>query len=76
MDMMMNPLILNFLYASMGGFLTILFSYFAVRLFSHFMTFSVSEELGKGNIAVGLAVMGIFIGVGVSLGMVIGLGLN
>ena len=40
------------------------------------MTFSVSEELGKGNIAVGLAVMGIFIGVGISLGLVIGLGLN
>lgn len=76
MEPMMNPLLLNFLYAGIGGLLTIMFSYIAVRLFSHFMTFSVSEELGKGNIAVGLAVMGIFIGVGISLGMVIGLGLN
>ena len=76
MDSMMNPLVLNFIYASMGGFLALLFSYIAVKLFSHFMTFSVSEELGKGNIAVGLAVMGIFIGVGISLGLVIGLGLN
>lgn len=76
MDMMMNPLILNFLYAGMGGFLAILFSYIAVKLFSHFMTFSVSQELGRGNIAVGLAVMGIFIGVGISLGLVIGMGLN
>ena len=76
MDGMMNPIILNFLYASMGGFMALIFSYLAVKIFSHFMTFSVSEELGKGNIAVGLAVMGIFIGVGVSLGMVIGLGLN
>ena len=33
-------------------------------------------ELGKGNIAVGLMVMGIFIGVGISLGLVIGLGLS
>ncbi len=76
MDNMMNPILLNFLYASAGGFLALFFSYLAVKLFSHFMTFSVSEELGKGNIAVGLAVMGIFIGVGTSLGLVIGLGLN
>lgn len=76
MDMMMNPLLLNFLYASMGGFLAIFIGYIAVRIFSHFMSFSVSKELGKGNIAVGLAVMGIFIGVGISLGLVIGLGLN
>ncbi|MDX1496364.1 MAG: hypothetical protein R3352_02305 [Salinisphaeraceae bacterium] len=76
MDMILNPLILNFLYAAAGGCLAIFFSYVAVKLFSHFMTFSVSQELGKGNVAVGLAVMGIFIGVGVSLGLVIGLGLN
>ena len=76
MQTMMNPLLLNFLYAGIGGFMAILFSYIAVKMFSHFMTFSVTEELGKGNIAVGLAVMGIFIGVGISLGMVIGLGLN
>ncbi len=73
---MMNPLFLNFVYAAMGGFMALGFSYLAVKLFSHFMEFSVSAELGKGNIAVGLAVMGIFIGVGVSLGLVIGMGLN
>lgn len=76
MQMILHPLILNFLYAALGGFLAILIGYIAVRIFSHFMTFSVSAELGKGNIAVGLAVMGIFIGVGISLGLVIGLGLN
>ena len=40
------------------------------------MDFSISEELGKGNTAIGMMVMGIFIGVGVAMGLVIGLGLN
>jgi len=35
-----------------------------------------SDQLAKDNGAVGLAVMGIFIGAGVAIGLVIGLGLN
>lgn len=76
MDITMNPIVINFAYAAGGGLLAIFFSWFAVKLFSHFMPFSVSEQLGKGNLAVGVTIMGIFIGVGISMGLVIGLGLN
>lgn len=76
MDILMHPIIMNFLYAAGGGAMAILFSWVAVKFFSHFMPFSVSEQLGKGNLAVGVAVMGIFIGAGIAMGLVIGLGLN
>ena len=36
----------------------------------------VADELAKGNLAVGLMIMGIFIGIGTALGLVVGLGLN
>lgn len=76
MEIMMHPLIINFIYAAGGGLMAIAFSWFAVKVFSHFMPFSVSEQLGKGNLAVGVTVMGIFIGVGIAMGLVIGMGLN
>jgi uncharacterized membrane protein YjfL (UPF0719 family) len=44
-------------------------------MFGKMCSFNISDELGKGNIAVGLMVMGLFIGIGIALGMVIGLGL-
>jgi len=45
-------------------------------MFNKMVSFNISDELGKGNVAVGLMVMGIFIGLGISLGLVIGLGLS
>jgi len=38
--------------------------------------FNIPDELSKGNVAVGLMIMGLFIGIGTALGLVIGLGLN
>jgi uncharacterized membrane protein YjfL (UPF0719 family) len=70
------PLILNFVYVIFGGVLTLLFMKFSCTMFNRMVNFNISDELGKGNIAVGLMVMGIFIGVGISLGLVIGLGLS
>jgi len=72
----LDPIILNFLYAVVGGFLTIFFMWFGCRVFSHIADFSIPNELAKGNMAVGLMVMGIFIGIGTAMGLVIGLGLN
>lgn len=76
MSQNLDPIILNFLYASMGGFLTLFFMWIGCKTFNHIFCFNISEELGKGNIAVGLMIMGVFIGIGTALGMVIGLGLN
>ena len=70
------PISLNFVYVMFGGFLTLAFMKLSCTMFNKMVNFNISDELGKGNIAVGLMVMGIFIGLGVSLGLVIGLGLS
>lgn len=72
----LDPIVLNFLYAVAGGLLTLFFMWLGCKVFSHIVSFSIPEELAKGNLAVGLMIMGIFIGIGVALGLVIGLGLN
>jgi len=71
-----DPMFLNVLYACMGGLLTLFFMWFGCRLFSHIVSFSIPDQLAKGNIAVGLMLMGMFIGIGTALGLTIGLGLN
>lgn len=71
-----DPILLNFIYAIFGGLLTIFFMWFGCKVFSHIVNFSIPEELKNGNLAVGVMIMGIFIGIGTALGLVIGLGLN
>ncbi|MCB1759249.1 MAG: DUF350 domain-containing protein [Gammaproteobacteria bacterium] len=71
-----DPILLNFLYAVIGGLLTLFFMWLGCKVFSHIVNFSIPDELAKGNMAVGLMIMGIFIGIGTALGLVIGLGLN
>ena len=70
------PMLLNFVYAAMGGALTLLFMWLGCRIFNHMACFNLSEELRNGNTAVGMMVMGILIGVGIAMGLVVGLGLN
>jgi len=69
-------ILLNFAYAIIGGFVTLFFMWFGYKLFDKLTNFDTSKELANGNRAVGLVVLGIFIGVGVAIGLVIGLGLN
>lgn len=71
-----DPVVLNVLYACMGGFLTLLFMWLGCKTFSHIVNFSIPDELQAGNMAVGLMILGIFIGIGTAMGLVIGLGLN
>jgi len=72
----LDPIVLNFLYVILGGVLTLLFMKLGCSMFNKIVSFNISDELGKGNVAVGLMVMGLFIGVGTALGLVIGLGLS
>lgn len=72
----LDPIVLNFVYAVVGGLLTLFFMWLGCKMFSHIVSFSIPDELAKGNLAVGVMIMGIFIGIGVALGLVIGLGLN
>ena len=76
MSSQLDPIILNFLYVILGGVLTLLFMKLGCSMFNKIVSFNISDELGKGNVAVGLMVMGLFIGVGTALGLVIGLGLS
>lgn len=71
-----DPIILNFLYVLFGGLLTLGFMRMGCKLLSHLMDFDIQAQLKDGNIAVGLVIMGMFIGIGTALGLVIGLGLN
>lgn len=72
----LDPIILNFLYVVLGGFLTITFMKLGCSSFNKIVSFNISDELAKGNIAVGLMISGMFIGIGIATGLVIGLGLN
>jgi uncharacterized membrane protein YjfL (UPF0719 family) len=72
----LDPILLNFIYAIFGGVLTLLFMKIGCSMFNKVVSFNISDELGKGNVAVGLMVMGLFIGIGTALGLVIGLGLS
>lgn len=71
-----DPILLNFVYAALGGWLTILFMRFGCKSFNKMVTFDISEELAKGNLAVGMMISGMFVGIGIATGLVIGLGLN
>jgi len=72
----LDPIVLNFIYVILGGLLTIFFMWLGCKVFSHIVNFSIPDQLRQGNMAVGLMIMGIFIGIGTALGLVIGLGLN
>lgn len=72
----LDPIVLNFFYVILGGLLTLLFMKLGCSMFNRVVSFNISDELGKGNVAVGLMVMGLFIGIGIALGLVIGLGLS
>jgi hypothetical protein len=72
----LDPIVLNFVYAVLGGLLTLFFMWLGCKVFSHIVSFSIPDQLAQGNQAVGQMIMGIFIGIGMAMGLVIGLGLN
>ncbi len=71
-----DPMLLNLSYAAMGGLLMLVFTWIGGRVFSNIMGFKLRDELKAGNVAVGLAVLGLLLGTSVGMGLVIGLALN
>jgi len=69
-------ILLNVVYAVIGALLTIGFMLVGYWLFDKITHFNTSEQLAQGNVAVGIVVGSIFIGLGVAIGLVIGMGLN
>ncbi len=74
--MELQIILLNFIYAIIGALLTISFMLIGYRLFDKITHFNTSEQLAQSNVAVGIVVGSIFIGLGVAIGLVIGMGLN
>ena len=74
--MELSIIVINFVYAILGAVLTIVFMAVGFRVFNRLTPFDTHDELAKGNVAVGIVVGSIFVGVGVAMGLVIGLGLN
>jgi len=72
----LSPVVINFIYALLGGVLTLVFMWAGYKLFDMMTPFSIPEALSGDNRAVGSMVMGLFIGVGVAMGLVVGLSLN
>jgi len=71
-----DPIFLNLIYVVIGGVLVLFFMQLGCKLFSHIVNFNIADKLAEGNIAVGIMIGGMFIGVGTALGLVIGMGLN
>ncbi len=76
MSVSLDPILLNVIYAALGGIMTLFFMWMGCKVFNRTVSFNISQELASGNVAVGLMVMGLFIGIGTATGLVIGLGLN
>ena len=74
--MELSILVLNLVYAIFGAALTIVFMAVAFRVFNRLTPFDAHDELAKGNVAVGIVAGSIFVGVGIAMGLVIGMGLN
>lgn len=69
-------ILLNFVYAIIGALLTIGFMIIGYKLFDRITHFNTSNQLEQSNVAVGIVVGSIFIGLGIAIGLVIGMGLN
>ena len=66
----------NFLYAIFGVILTLIFMLLGFKLFDRVTPFDTSTQLAANNIAIGIVVGSIFIGLGIAVGLVMGMGLN
>ena len=66
----------NFTYAILGALLTILFMVLGYKILDWVTPFDTSKQLGEGNIAIGIVVGSMFVGLGIAVGLVVGLGLN
>ncbi len=66
----------NFAYAILGALLTIVFMLLGYKILDWITPFDTSKQLGEGNVAVGIVIGAMFVGLGIAVGLVVGLGLN
>ncbi len=68
--------LMNLAYAIVGAFITLGFMVLGYKIFDRMTLLYKSKQLAYQNIAVGIVVGSIFIGLGIAIGLVIGMGLN
>lgn len=68
--------LMNLGYAIAGAVLPLVFMLGGNKIFDKVTPFDTSRELSEKNIAVGIVGGAIFIGLGIAIGLVIGMGLN
>ncbi len=68
--------ILNLVYATLGATIALIFMIIGYKTFDKITPFNTHLQLEKGNIAVGIVVGSIFVGLGIAVGLVVGMGLN
>ncbi len=66
----------NFTYAILGALLTIFFMVLGYKILDWITPFDTSKQLGEGNVAIGMVIGSMFVGLGIAVGLVVGLGLN
>lgn len=68
--------LLNLGYAIAGALLTLVFMIIGYKMFDRMTPFNTSKQLAENNVAVGIVVGSIFVGLGIAVGLVIGMALN
>ncbi len=68
--------LINMGYAIFGAILTLVFMVIGYIIFDKLTPFDTARQLAEKNIAVGIVVAAIFIGLGIAVGLTIGMGLN
>jgi uncharacterized membrane protein YjfL (UPF0719 family) len=66
----------NFSYAILGALVTIVLMMVGYKVLDWLTPFDTSKQLGENNVAVGIVVGAMFVGLGIAVGLVVGLGLN
>ena len=66
----------NFTYAILGALLTISLMVLGYKILDWITPFDTSKQLGEGNVAIGVVIGSMFVGLGIAVGLVVGLGLN
>lgn len=74
--MELTIVVLNLVYAVVGAALALVFMLIGFKVFDRITPFDTSRQLAADNTAVGIVVGAIFIGLGIAVGLVIGMGLN
>ena len=74
--MELEIIVANFTYAILGALATIGLMMLGYKVLDWLTPFDTSKQLGENNVAVGLVVGSMFVGLGIAVGLVVGLGLN